>query len=83
MKITVTFRLAALVEFNESADWYEARQVGLGEKFVNSIDTAIEVIVASPFRTPAIYKEVRLVSVKGFPYQIYYRVNFHIKSIIE
>ncbi len=74
LKITVTFRPAALVEFNESADWYEARQLGLGEKFVSSIDTAVAVIVATPKRAPTVYKQVRLISVKGFPYQIYYRL---------
>jgi len=74
VKYKVKFRPEAVVEFNQSTDWYEARQNGLGQKFIASIDSAIKTILASPTRFRCIYKEVRLLSVKGFPYQIYYRV---------
>ena len=74
MTFTVEFRPAALIEFNESVDWYEARQTGLGERFVTSIDSGIKSIVSDPMRSACVYREVRLQTVKGFPYQIYYRV---------
>ena len=74
MTFTVEFRPSALIEFNESVDWYELRQFGLGEQFIASIDDCIELILSAPLRPACVYKGVRLQSVKGFPYQIYYRV---------
>ena len=41
MTFRVEFRLAALIEFNDRVDWYESRQIGLGERFVASIDSGI------------------------------------------
>lgn len=81
MSFTVEFRPAALIEFNDSVDWYETRQNGLGERFVTSIDSAIKSIVSAPVRSACVYREVRLQSVKGFPYQIYYRVV--VEDLIE
>ncbi|MFK8075712.1 MAG: type II toxin-antitoxin system RelE/ParE family toxin [Granulosicoccus sp.] len=74
MSFAVRFRPAALAEFNRSADWYEARQVGLGQSFVAAVDASIDTISSAPTRPRYVYKEIRLMSVKGFPYQIYYRV---------
>ena len=73
MKSNVKLRPEALREFNESADWYDARQSGLGVKYVNAIDATLELIAKSPGRYGAIHKDVRVISVKGFPYHIYYR----------
>ena len=74
MSFAVRFRPAALAEFNQSADWYEARQISLGQSFVAAVDASIDSISSAPTRPRCVYKEIRLISVKGFPYQIYYRV---------
>jgi len=74
VRYSVQFRPAALVEFNESADWYEARQLGLGARYVDAIDATISSIVAAPTRPAIVHKQVRLLSVEGFPYQVYYRI---------
>ena len=74
MSFAVRFRPAALAEFNRSADWYEARQVGLGQSFVAAVDASIDIISSAPTLPRCVYKEIRLMSVKGFPYQIYYRL---------
>lgn len=74
MSFAVRFRPAAIAEFNRSADWYEARQIGLGQSFVAAVDASMDVIISAPTRPHCVYKEIRLISVKGFPYQSYYRV---------
>lgn len=74
MSFTAKFHPEALIEFNESADWYESRQVGLGQKYVDEVDAAIKKILSAPKRPECVYRDVRLRSVDGFPYQIYYRV---------
>ena len=42
---------------------------------MNSIDSAIESPAKDPEHQAAVYKDVRIKSVKGFPYQIFYRVK--------
>jgi plasmid stabilization system protein ParE len=72
---SIVFRPEALTEFNDSADWYESRQLGLGVRFVNAIDAAIESLSKNPEHQAVVYKDVRLKSVKSFPYQIFYRIK--------
>ena len=71
----VRIRPEAQIEFNQSVDWYEERQLGLGQRFVESIDSAIQSIAESPEQAARVHKEVRCKSVKGFPYQVFYRIK--------
>jgi plasmid stabilization system protein ParE len=75
VKTRIDFRPEALSEFNDSVDWYESRQNGLGVRFVNSIDSAIESLAKDPEHQAVVYKDVRIKSVKGFPYQIFFRLK--------
>lgn len=70
----VRLRPEAQIEFNQSIDWYEDRRRGLGQQFIESIDFAINSIVETPEHSPRVHKDLRCKSVKGFPYQIFYRV---------
>ena len=71
----VRIRPEAQIELNQSVDWYEERQLGLGERFIDSIDSAIQSIAESPEQAARVYKDVRCKSVKGFPYQVFYRIQ--------
>jgi len=75
VKYIVRFKPAALVEFNESTEWYESKNSGVGTRFVLAIDHAIEIISLHPARAAVVYKNVRVRSVEKFPYQIYYRLT--------
>ena len=72
MTVEVRFRTAAIAEFNQGADWYEAQICGLGARFVHAVDRAVGALSAAPTRQAKIYRDVRLLSVQGFPYQVYY-----------
>lgn len=71
----VRIRPEAQIELNQSVDWYEERQLGLGQRFIDSIDSAIQSIAESPEQAARVYKDVRCKSVKGFPYQVFYRIQ--------
>lgn len=75
MTYQVRIRPEAQIEFNQSVDWYEERQKGLGQRFIDSIDFAINSLAENPEQAARVYREIRCKSVKGFPYQIYYRIQ--------
>lgn len=74
MKYEVRIRPEAQIEFSQSVDWYEDRQLGLGSRFIESVDVAIKAISEFPEQSPRVYRDIRCKSVKRFPYQIYYRI---------
>ena len=74
MSYKVSVRPEAQIEFNQSLDWYEQRRIGLGQQYVESIDSAIHSISKSPELSALVHKDVRCKSVQKFPYQIYYRI---------
>jgi toxin ParE1/3/4 len=55
-------------------DWYESQQVGLGSEFVRAVDMNFGKIVQYPLAYPTVYKQVRRVLLKRFPYGLFYTV---------
>ena len=57
----------------EAAQWYNERQLGLGEKFIRDVDEAIVRILENPLASPIILRrhEVRRALTKQFPYRIF------------
>jgi hypothetical protein len=48
MSYRLRIRLAAEADVAEAAQWYNERQLGLGEKFVREVDQAIVRILKNP-----------------------------------
>jgi plasmid stabilization system protein ParE len=57
-----------------SWEWYEERQVGLGDGFVKEVIARIKDIQKNPERYPVRYKSYQEVSVPSFPFILIYRV---------
>jgi toxin ParE1/3/4 len=77
MSYRLRIRLAAEADVAEAAQWYNERQVGLGEKFVREVDQAIGRILENPFAFPVILRrhEVRRALTKRFPYRIFFSLK--------
>ena len=73
MTLPVVFRLAARREFDDSADWYEKRRVGLGEVFTSAVRDVLKTIASEPRRWGIVFEDIREAPVSGFPYYVYYR----------
>ena len=73
--IPVRFLLPAESEMLGAAKYYEAQAVGLGQDFLDKIDSAIRDIAESPERWPVIRFDVRRRLVHRFPYSLLYRVD--------
>ena len=68
----VLFKPAAEAELEQARAWYEERKEGLGGEFVRCVDAAMISLQRNPESYPVVYKQVRMVLVNRFPYQIFY-----------
>ena len=58
-----------------AANFYEIRQSGLGNRFLDSLDAAFESIVAHPFSYRIVIENYRRRLVNQFPYSVIYRTE--------
>ena len=65
----------AKAEFDDSHDWYENQQAGLGARFNAAIRGVVTLIRKNPLRFPVVYKDVRKATVPVFPFRIFYAVG--------
>ena len=56
----------------EAAKWYDNNLKGLGESFLESVDSAINSVQKNPEAYPKVYKELRRILLKKFPFGIFY-----------
>lgn len=69
------FLPAALADMEEAFRWYEARQRGLGNVFLASIDRALAGLIHQPEMNQAVHGDTRRVLLAHFPYALYYRIR--------
>ena len=76
--MSYTYQIHPLVgqDFEEGYAWYEEKQKGLGERFINAVERKIKQIVLKP----EVYgrksnKSFREAEVETFPYLVVYKVN--------
>ncbi|CAA9431974.1 MAG: hypothetical protein AVDCRST_MAG64-3559 [uncultured Phycisphaerae bacterium] len=59
----------------EARDWYERQRPGLGGEFLTAVEDAFELIKASPEAYAVVYRDVRRVGLRRYPYIAYYRTT--------
>ena len=75
MSLPLVLHRAAQDDLDEAYAWYDRQDPGLGEKFLAMVREALTQIQQSP-RTPVrVYRDLRHVLTRRFPYGIYYRVE--------
>jgi plasmid stabilization system protein ParE len=73
MSTPVILRRLAQAEFDDAADWYEARRVGWGAAFTLAVRQVLAAIGVQPDAHPEVHGDVREALVPGYPYAVYYR----------
>ena len=73
MSLSISFRGQARREFDEAADWYEQRRVGLGARFVAAVERVLDQAAVNPGRYAEVLEGVHEGLVHGFPYCVYFR----------
>ena len=69
------FHSNALAELASAAEYYEARQPGLGNRFVDAVEEALGCIARDPFTWAPADEDVRRCLTRVFPYGILYTVE--------
>ncbi len=74
---TVRFLSPAELEMLEAARYYELQAPGLGDDFLDRIESAIQDIGMNPGRWPVIRYNIRRRLIHRFPYGLLYRNDPH------
>lgn len=73
MSLPVRLLPEAKAEFDDSADWYERQQTGLGVDFIARIRAVVDRIAASPRMHAVVYNQARKAVVTRFPFVVIYQ----------
>ena len=81
MNYTVLLLSKARRELAAAFQWYEERQSGLGDRFVETVMHKLSLIEQDPTRYPKRIKNYREAVVPVFPYLIVYRIHSKLKVV--
>jgi plasmid stabilization system protein ParE len=70
----VVFLPAARWEMFDARDWYNERDAGLGDRFIDEIERAASRIASAPRQFPIIFEDIRRARCKRFPYALFFRM---------
>jgi len=62
-------------EVSEGYRWYESKSTGLGEDFLNELDSAFNLILELPDTWPVLSNSFRRYLLKRFPYGVIYKAD--------
>lgn len=66
-------------ESTATYNWYEAREPGLGEEFLECVDAAVQRIRRNPLSQKIEFDAFRRILVRRFPYAVYYE---HVDDLV-
>ena len=69
------FEPAAQRELEEAAEFYDLESPGLGLKFGEAVEAAIETLLEFPESRPVLLGKTRKLVLARYPYSILYRIN--------
>lgn len=71
----VLFLPEAEADLLEGQAWYDARAIGLGDRFFAAVDVVVRRIGAAPHQFPEVHGRTHRALVRHFPYAIFFRVE--------
>ena len=75
MKFKVLYNPEGYIDIQESVDWYNEQQPGLGRKFYSVLKNQLRKLEKSALQFSIRYDEVRCMPLKKFPFMIHYRID--------
>jgi len=70
---TVWFLPEALADVEDAFVWYETEQAGLGARFLQAVQSALDAILEFPDAFPVTHRGARRYLIERYPYCLYYR----------
>ena len=84
MKFALKKLPPAIADEFEAACWYDEQQPGLGHRFVDAVDSAVQSLSCNALIHRVRYADVRRVAVPGFPkYGVFYYLKAEEVRIIS
>jgi len=65
----------AKAEFYEAEQWYADIGPPLAERFVQAVESAVQLVAESPLRFAIVHRGRRRAPVRRFPYSLFYQVE--------
>jgi len=75
VSLSVVWSDEARVEFYDAEQWYADISAHLSERFVEAVESTVQLIAEFPLRFPIVYRERRRAGVRRFPYGLFYQVE--------
>jgi plasmid stabilization system protein ParE len=69
------FTPEADAELTEAREWYSHQRQDLDLEFMQCIDDALARVVVNPQSFPIVYRQLRRVVVRRFPFAVFYEVT--------
>ena len=82
MKRSILITPEAETDIEEAFRWYEEALRGLGAGFLECLEKGVESIRDNPEMFPIVYRNVRRLLVRRFPYGIFYIVSENLITIL-
>jgi toxin ParE1/3/4 len=75
MPYAIQFIDEAKAEIDQAYQWYEAKQTGLGDEFIEVVDEVLKRIAHHPLIFPQQQQMRRKAVLPRFPYNLYFEVH--------
>ena len=75
MRFTVEYNPEFFNDLVQAVDWYNDRQIGLGERFFNKVRKQTAKLSTLALLFAVKYDDIRCMGIDRFPYMVHYRVN--------
>jgi plasmid stabilization system protein ParE len=69
-------------DIKEAADWYNAKQKGIGKRFTSQIRQKVDLLKQEPHSSAIRYDNVRTAVLDVFPFMLHYTINEQKKLLV-
>jgi hypothetical protein len=80
MSFKIVIEPRAIFDIQEAVDYYDFKQIGLGEYFIQAFEEHIEILRKNPFFQIR-YKDYYGLPIKKFPFIIFYFTDEEVKIV--
>jgi plasmid stabilization system protein ParE len=70
----LVFRPQAAEELLDAKQWYDENRSGLGDEFVEAVESTFQRIAETPLAFAEVHGSIRRAIMRRFPYGVYFRV---------
>jgi len=75
MKFKVLYNPEIYSDIQQTIDWYNKQQAGLGTKFYSALNKQLQKLEKNALQFAIRYDDIRCLPLKKFPFMIHYRVD--------